>query len=177
MAGKKADRARGPAGTLLRRAHKDGPQVVETTGRRWSDAAERRFLDTLGASCNVSLSARAAGFAATGIYARRLREPAFAAAWAAALDQGYLRLETALVRAAADTVEGLAPDPDTPFPAMSVREAMDVLRHHRGTVKGDARRHGGIARPRSLEELRDSILTKFEAIEAVRLYREAGDAG
>src|SRR5687767_12423732 len=107
-------------GTSLRASGKDGPQRIASTGRRWTDEAEAQFLDSLAASCNVTLSAQAAGFSKEAIYRRRRTDAGFAARWQAALEQGYARIEIALVRRAADALEGFAPDPDTPFPEMTV---------------------------------------------------------
>jgi hypothetical protein len=164
----KTDRT-GPAGTSIRPNGKDGPQVLRTTGKRWSMEAERLFLDHLYATCNVSAAAAHAGFSAAAIYGRRKRDPAFAQAWQTALEHGCLRIETALVRVAADTFEGVAHDPDAPFPPTTVSEALAILKYHRAAVKGEGRRGGWPARPRSLDEMRTSILAKFDAIEAARV--------
>ena len=49
-----------PGSTI--RSGKDGPQLIQSEGSRWTDEAEARFLDQLAASCNVTLSAKATGF-------------------------------------------------------------------------------------------------------------------
>lgn len=162
-----------PAGTILRADGKDGPQIIASTGKRWTDKAEQVFLDALGASCNVTHAAAASGFSRVVVYRRRREDPAFAARWRAALEQGYLRLEMLLVQRATGLLEGdpggHLPDPEAPFPDMTVRDAIAILQLHRAAVKGDGARHPGWrARPRSLEEMRASILTKLEAIEAAR---------
>ena len=153
----------GPAGSAIRYG-KDGLKVVRSAGARWTDQAEQAFLDHLAASCNVMHSAQAAGFRVESIYKRRREDPVFAQRWQAALEQGYARIEMALVRRAADAMEGLAPDPDTPIPVMTVDEALKVLSRHRSTVEGIGRGRRGWARPRSLDEVRESILIKLEAI-------------
>ncbi|WP_375403859.1 hypothetical protein [uncultured Sphingomonas sp.] len=157
-----------PAGTLVRRTHKDGPQIIRDDGKRWGPAAEKRFLDCLAASCNVKLSAVQSGFSAVTAYNRRRADAAFAARWQAALEQGYVRLETALLRAAADAMEGFAPDVDAPIPTVTVKEALQVLGMHRAAATRGVRARGRWARPRSLEELSDGILAKLSVIEAVR---------
>ena len=163
----------GPQGTLMRAGGKDGPQMVRSQGDRWTDEAEAIFLDHLAASCNVTLSAKAVGFSREAIYRRRRNDPGFAERWQAALEQGYARIEMLLVRRAAETLEGSLqeprePDPDTPLPEMTVRDAIAILQLHRSSVKGDGRSPGWRARPRSLDEMRDSILAKLEAVEAAR---------
>ncbi|HEX4693984.1 hypothetical protein [Sphingomonas sp.] len=158
----------GRSGSTRVKHGKDGPQVVTITGHRWTDEAEAKFLDHLAASCNVTAAAAACGFSKEAIYRRRSADPVFAERWQAALAQGYARIEMALVGRAADAMEGLVPDPDTPIPEMTVRDAIAVLGLHRASVKGEGRRPGWRARPRSLDQVRESILTKLEAIEAAR---------
>lgn len=157
----------GPAGSNYT-IGRDGPQLIRTSGDRWSEQAEARFLDSLAASCNVSASAEIAGFSKAAIYHRRRHDPGFALRWQAALEQGYARIELLLVRRAAEALEGHAPDPEAPLAAMTVKEAIMVLQLHRASVKGDGRAPGWRARPRPLDDMRQSILTKLEAIEAAR---------
>lgn len=155
---------RGPAGSRIRASGKDGPQIVHSTGKRWTDEAEAVFLDHLAASCNITQSAKAAGFSATLMFQKRRADPAFAARCQAALEQGYVRIEAALVRRAVEALEGFAPDGDTPIPEMTVRDALSILGHHRARVEGGPRSRRQWARPRTLEEVSESILAKLEAI-------------
>src|SRR5690606_5426529 len=90
MPAKPYDRAPAPAGTILRGSGKDGPQVVASNGGRWTDKARQRFLDELGASCNVTRAAALSGFSKVAVYRRRRADPVFAADWQAALEQGYV---------------------------------------------------------------------------------------
>lgn len=156
-------RGRGPEGSVIRYG-KDGLQVVRSSGARWTEEAAAKFLDCLAASCNVMLSAETAGFGVETVYKHRREDPVFAQRWQAALEQGYARIEMALVRRAADAMEGLAPDPATPIPQMTVDQALKVLSRHRATVEGRGRGRRGWTRPRSLDEVSESILTKLEAI-------------
>lgn len=158
----------GPAGTCLRAGGKDGPQIIHSEGRRIADEAEELFLDSLAASCNVTWSAKAAGFSKEAFYKRRRRDPRFAERWQAALAQGYARLEAALVKAAVDTMEGRAPDSDIPIPPMSVRDAVAILKLHRDSVHSVGKRPGWRGPPRALAEVKRSILTKLAALERAR---------
>ena len=167
MARRKAARS-GPEGSTLRGGGKDGPQRVHSRGKRWTDAAETIFLDALAASCNVSWAAALCGFSTEALYARRRRDPAFAAKWQAALVQGYVRLETALVAAALATIEGRAPDPHFPIPPMTVADVIAVLKLHRAAVHGEGNRPGWRGRPRSLDEVKQSILAKLSAFDRAR---------
>lgn len=155
----------GLAGTIIRPSGKDGPQLIASTGARWTDAAESLFLDQLASSCNVTLSAAASGFSKEALYRRRRSDPDFAQAWQAALEQGYVRLEMMLIEGATATRAERHDRADLPFPDMTVREAIVILQLHRASVRGDGmtRGAGWRARPRRLEEVRASILKKLEA--------------
>jgi hypothetical protein len=164
---RQSSRQPAPSGTGIL-VGKDGPQLIRSKGQRWSDTAEAAFLDTLAATCNVSAAADAAGFTRFTLYKRRRRDPGFAQRWSAALDQGYARIEAMLVQRAVEALEGYAPDPDTPIPAMTVRDALAILGHHRAAVERGPRSRRQWARPRSLDEVRDSILRKLEAVAPAR---------
>ena len=158
----------GPAGTMLH-SGRHGPQRVTTRGHRWSDEAETLFLDHLAATANVTASARACGFTTEALYVRRRKDPAFQKRWEVALAQGYAHIEALLVQRAIEALEGFAPDPDTPIIIrdMTVKDALILLGHHRRTIEGGPRSRRQWARPRSLDEVRDSILRKLEAIAPV----------
>ena len=74
------------------------------------------------------LDAHSVGVAPSSIYKRRATDPGFAAAMTAALDLATATLECALLEA----------DEATPFPAISMHEALWLLRMHK---------HGGARRP------------------------------
>jgi hypothetical protein len=143
-----------------------GTQVVATRGRRWSDEAEAVFLDHLAATCNVKLSAKECGFSPQALYMRRRNDPAFMQRWDAALSHGYAHLEALMVQRAIEVFEGFAPDPDAPvrMPEVTVQDALILLGHHRRKMEGGPKSRREWARPRSLDEVRDSILRKLEAI-------------
>lgn len=156
------------AATIVRASGKDGPQLIRSSGARWTDAAEARFLDALAASCNVTLSAAATGFSKEAIYRRRRADPAFAARWQAALEQGYAALEMLLVQRATDALAGLALDSDQLLLPASFREATNLLQLHRAAVRGEGNRPGWPFRPRSLDEVRERILTRLAAFDSAR---------
>lgn len=143
---------------------KDGPQVMRFTAKRWNEEAETVFLDTLAATCNVTAAAAACGFSDRAVYYRRRNDPGFAKRWQAALETGYVRIETLLIRRAIEALEGFAPDPSVPIAPMTVKEASELLGRHRAAVEGGSRSRRYWARPRSLDEIEDSILRKLEAV-------------
>jgi hypothetical protein len=162
----------GPKGTMPH-STRHGPQRVTTRGHRWSDEAETTFLDHLAATANLTASARACGFGTQALYARRRMDPAFQQRWDAALSHGYAHIEALLVQRAIEALEGFAPDPDTPIIIrdMTVKDALILLGHHRRAIEGGPRSRRQWARPRSLDEVRDSILRKLEA------FAPTGDHG
>lgn len=158
----------GPAGSVARASGKDGPQIVQSGGKRWTDEAEEIFLDHLGATCNYTLSAKRTGFSRQAIYQRRRRDAGFAERCQAAIAQGVARIDALLVEGAEAMLEGRAPDPASPIAAMTVQDAIAILKLHRPSVTGEGRRPGWRGRPRSLDEVKESILRKLAAIERHR---------
>jgi hypothetical protein len=154
---------RGPAGAILRAHGKDGPQLVRSRGHRWTEEAEEIFLDVLAATNNATFAAAQCGFSTEAIYARARRDPAFARKMAEARAIAYGRLEEALAKAAEDLLAG-RPDPDGPFPDMTVADAIAILKLNRAAQTGEGRRPAWPARPRTLAEVHESILTKLSAI-------------
>lgn len=166
----------GIAGTFVRGGRNRRAVQVKTGGYFWSEEAEEAFFDLLAASCNVRASAAAVGFTTFTVYRQRRLRPDFAAKWQAALEQGYARLEMAVLRAATDTLEGIAFDCDQPIPAMTFAEAANLLKLHGAEVRGDrAGRPGRFAVPRDIEYYRESILRKIEAIRRMPGGEEAGE--
>lgn len=66
----------------------------------WTKARRLVFLEHLAATCNVTLSAEAAGMDGKGVYRLRQRDSGFRAAWADALREGYAALELELLHRA-----------------------------------------------------------------------------
>ena len=164
MADKKRTGPRGPKGTAVRNG-KDGPQIVHSDGRRWTDEAEEIFLDCLAASNNARWAAAQCGFSTGAIYARARRDPGFHERMAAARAFGYGRVDELLVRGAEDFLAGKPHDPDSPMPPMTWQDAIAIQKLHRATQTGEGgRRHSWPARPRSLGEVHGSILKKLSAI-------------
>jgi hypothetical protein len=168
---------RGPVGTLFRAAGPHGAQLVRTRGHRWSDEAEEIFLDALALTCNGAYAAEQAGFSANTVYRRRRKDPVFAAKWRDARQQGVARLDLLLIRAAEAALEGRAPDAESPFPKMSVADAIAIVRMYREEEgEGGRRRREWHARPRELDEVRASILRKLDAIERAAAPHAKGEA-
>jgi hypothetical protein len=61
---------------------------VKKSNRAWTAAKERKFLDHLAATCNVSASLREVGATATSAYGHRQKSAQFRAEWNRALSEG-----------------------------------------------------------------------------------------
>jgi hypothetical protein len=164
-------RRQAPAGTIARPSGKDGPQIVRSGGKSWTDAAEEIFLDRLAASNNATWAAEQTGFSRETVYKRARRDPGFAERMAAARSMGIGRVDELLLRRAEDFLSGrpfegtVAGDcPPTPFPEMTVQDAIAIQKLNRPSQTGEGRRPAWPARPRTLDEVRDSILAKLSAI-------------
>lgn len=173
--GNKRRKEGGPAGFRLQAYGKDGPQRIRSWGKRITPEAEGVFLDRLSVSCNVSYAADECGFSTSALYQRRKRDPGFAERWRLARDNGYASVEALLVDSAEATLAGRPQEGEVPIPRMTVGEAISILKLHRGAVTGEGRRLGhGRGRPRSLEEMRESILRKLSAFERARQRGQSG---
>jgi hypothetical protein len=163
---KKKTRRKGPAGTAIRRGGKDGPQIVRTKGAQWTPEAQEIFLEKLHAGYGYGAAAEAAGFTHKTIAVRRHSDPAFAAECEAARAHGVARIDQLLLDEAAASLEGRPRKAESPLPPMTVQEAILVVKLHHARAAPDARRRfgGWQPRPRTLDEVRGSILTKLSAI-------------
>jgi hypothetical protein len=120
-------RAATGARTVKRRVAKNG----------WSARRERLFLETLAATSNVSASCKAAKVSDTSVYRRRSTDATFAAAWMAALCEGFARLEMELLHRALSGVPKQTVGGDgrrTTTREFSERLALGLLAHHGKTV-------------------------------------------
>lgn len=146
----------------------DGGEKARRRGPRGQDVspeAIETFLVTLGDTCNVARSARAAGFSASWAYRLRKRDAAFRAGWAEAVREGYAKLELVLLERA---MKG------TPRPVQrrdgseriireySTQLAVALLKKHADAAAEASYEHG----EDDLKEVRDRIIEKLERIRA-----------
>jgi hypothetical protein len=159
--------------------HLDGVELVVrgTKGRRvqiararagqWTAASEERFLEVFAATCNAKAAYLAAGKSKGSAYTHRRRWPGFERRWEDAEAMGYGQLEEALCERGENLFSspGLPADVPAPsLPAMTVQEALQLLKLHQYQVREIGRKPGRWRRPRSLDEVRPTILRKFSVI-------------
>jgi len=96
-------------------------------------AAEQAFLAALSATCNVTLAAAAVGACFGAFNRRRRKDPAFAREMRLALQQGYDRLEEALLESGVagshEHADWRSNDPPT-TPPMTVNQALQLMYLH-----------------------------------------------
>lgn len=159
--------------------HLDGVELVVrgTNGRRvqiararagqWTAACEERFLQVFASTCNARAAYLAAGKSKGSAYTHRRRWPGFDRRWKDAEAMAYDQLGEALCERGENLFSspGLPADvPKPSLPAMTVQEAIQLVKLHQYQVREIGKCPGRWRRPRSLDELRPGILRKLSAI-------------
>jgi hypothetical protein len=153
----------------IRHSKHGKPCILAAGEGRWSDIVETEYLAQLAASANFARAAAAVGFSTVAISNRRMKDAGFAARCKAALEHGYLRIEAALIHSAVASMEGLPVDDDSPIPQMTPAEAMNLIKLHRYAVHGGKpQRYDWRAKEPDIEEVRQEILRRVTAIDAVK---------
>lgn len=146
----------------------DGKSSPKLRARRKGDISSEQietFLASLADTCNVVRSAKAAGFTANWAYRKRKFDAAFRNSWAAAVREGYSRLELVLLERA---MKG------TPKLVRTARGSDRVMREY-STALAVAllRRHSELADSASeepdmdeLAEVRERIFEKLQRLKA-----------
>lgn len=140
-------------------------QVARARLRQWTPRVEARFLRSLAASCNVKRACADVGLSPQSAYDHRNRWPAFAERWDVAIEEGYDRIATAIVASAGAMLGDADMEPEAAIGPMTFGDAIRTLGLNRHRATGEGRAMGRVRRVRSLDEVRDSILAKFEITE------------
>ena len=120
---------------------------------RWTPAARTTFLDDLARTAHVAGAARAAGVPETSPYHLRQCDAEFRAAWDAAIEAGYQRLELLLLRRA---TFGEATDGED-VSRISTTFALGLLKNYHARTRRDP----DLPRPMRGALLRDKIEAKL----------------
>ncbi|PAX07118.1 hypothetical protein [Sphingomonas lenta] len=154
-------------------------QVARARVKQWTPRAEERFLQALARCCNVKRACAVVGLSPASAYNHRRRWHDFARRWDEAIEDGYDELAMSIAASVGAALGDRDMAPELVMPPISLDEALQALRLHKARVLGVGRAPGRWRRPRSLEELSESILAKFEAIERMRdaERRGASDGG
>lgn len=139
------------------------PKTVPARGNDWTPAMADQFIETLAATCNVSLAGKAIGRSMSNVYNRRAKDASFRAQWDQALAIGYSRLEMMLLERALHGVEKVVVAKDGTSSVMTEypdRVALTLLRMHRERVATTEQPID----EQEYVEARDRILARIERI-------------
>lgn len=155
---------------IVRLSKREGSQIVRAGEGRWSPEIEADFFAWMAAGFGVNHSARQVGFSTTALYKRRRQDPDFAARWAAVREEGLARNDGLLIDAVPRALDPEVMEAAEGLPRPTIAEAIQIQRLYRrqGEEGGPRGRSAWPARPRSLDEMRDSIIKKLSAIARVR---------
>ena len=135
---------------------KASPQTI-------TDEQVETFFETLADTCNVVRSAKAAEFSANWAYRKRRRDAAFRRGWAAAVREGYAKLELVLLERAMKGTPKLvrtARGTDRIMREYSTALAVALLRRH--SELADSAADG--PDQEELNEVRERILEKLRRL-------------
>lgn len=121
------------------------------------------FFAELADTCNVKRATRTAGISKAWVYERRTRDAEFRRRWAAAVREGYARLELILLERAIKGTPKLVrtyAGNDRVMREYSTALAVALLRRHAETADSDACEPTGD----ELREVRERILEKLERL-------------
>ena len=121
------------------------------------------FFATLADTCNVARSAKAAGFTANWAYRKRKTDAAFRNGWAAAVREGYAKLELVLLERAMKGTPKLvrtARGSDRVMREYSTALAIALLRRHAETADSAFEEQD----EDELQDVRDRILEKLQRL-------------
>ena len=165
------------------RAHARGEMVVGSSGKgtirlerakpcSFTPEKQARFLSALRTTSNVRAAAAVAGVSPHGAYDRYHADAEFRAEWVAALGDGRVHLEMALMaeaRAAAERPRrALVPGEEPPaITGMDAKTALQLLRLRRSTDAG-GRPYGMPVKSSGPEAARRSLLAKSAAVRTAR---------
>jgi hypothetical protein len=162
---------------IVRRSKREGAQIVRAGEGRWSPAIEEDFFAWLVAGFGVRHSARAVGFSTVALYKRRAREPAFAARWDLAREEGKVRNDGLLIDAVPLALDPEVIEAAEDLPRPTIAEAIRIVGLYRREGRSGRRgRSHGPPEPR-IEEVRDEVLRRLRAIRAHRAEREGESDG
>lgn len=156
---------------MAKRAEITGKGSIGTAKRAkassFGAAARRTFLDHLAQTANVSASARKAKVSTSQVYAERRKNEVFRTKWAAALAEGFAKLETELLAEALTAASGNIKDGLLKARAQKHRLALALLAAHRASVKGEKSNSapvagtGGQSGKPTAEQMRHSLALRI----------------
>lgn len=146
-------------------------RVQRAAPNGWTRAEEKRFLDTLATTCNVTMACEAAGHNRPSAYTRRNKWTPFAREWAEALKIGLQNMEVRLLYDAIDQTDNYYIGVPREIPPGRFDDAIQLLSFYE-KYRGHQRVAWNRA-PVDVEAVKESIIRKAEAMEAAEARRKA----
>jgi hypothetical protein len=128
-------------------------QIARARLKQWTPRVETRFLAVLAATCNVKAACAEIGMTAASAYGHRKRWPRFAALWDEAVEEGYARLELALVENGCNLFSRSELPSDVPIKGMTAEQAIHLLHMHKYQVRGIGKAPGLPERQPTFDEV------------------------
>ena len=154
-----------PRALILRHRTGGGAELVRAGEGRWTPEAEEVFFAWLGAGWGVRRAAKEAGFSTSAVYERRRLHADFADRWAQVKSDALERNDMLVIDSVQWALDPEAVEAAENVPRPTIAEAIRIQRlYRRGGESGGSGGRAWPARPRSLDEVRESILTKLGAI-------------
>lgn len=148
------------------------PRRVQRAGQNgWTRDEEKRFLDTLATTCNVTMACAAAGHNRPSAYTRRNKWPLFAKEWAEALKIGLQNMEVRLLYDAIDQTDNYYIGVPREIRPGRFDEAIRILSFYE-KYRGHQRVAWNRA-PVDVEAVKESIIRGAEALGAAEARRKA----
>lgn len=149
-------------------------QIARARLKQWTPRVEQRFLAALLATCNVKAACAEVGMTAASAYGHRKRWRRFAELWDAAVEEGYLHLEIALLQNAQNLFSECELPPETLLRGMDAAQAIQLVHMHKHGVLGLGKAPGQRWRPPpTLAEHKPEILRKLGIYQAGLAMPEA----
>jgi hypothetical protein len=126
-------------------------QVARARVKGWNPRTEERFLEALGATCNVRAACAAVGLSVASVYNHRHRWPAFARRWDETASFASERIQNAMFQAGANLYSSETVPVDVAITGMTADHAIQLLRHFVAAPR-PGRRAGRPAEVASMEE-------------------------
>ena len=106
--------------------------------RNWTREKEKRFLEVLAETCNVTRACEAVNIGTPSAYSRRKRNAAFRSAWNEAIGAAYQRLELVLIERTLNGTEKIMTRHDGSEDRMReypINLGMALLKLHRSSAE------------------------------------------
>ena len=144
----------------------------------WTPAKQKKFIDALTESCNVTFAAKKARVSLTTVYRQRSQDATFRAEWGRAVSAGYSQLEMMLLERALHGVEKPVPVKASEAGVMrhyDDRTALALLKLHRDGAAAAEEAVNSAEHEEACERIVERLARLKERLEGAIETKSAGD--